>query len=342
MAGLVRHLVARSHINHVVCYPGGPLAREFFADRVKLHPLTIRNDVDFAAVAALRRLLREENYDIVHFHTKRAHALSAWLGSAPATQKRVVTRRMDYPIRHGWIDRYLYNRCVDGVVAISRPIADLLAEGGVARGKIRLIPSGVDPAAYENIPPPDGRRSPTAVGTVAVLEERKGIRFLLEAAAELKRRGRSLRYRVAGDGAEKNRLQELARKLGVEEEIEFAGFVADVPAFLATIDIFVLPSLYEGLGVAALEAMAAARPVVASAVGGLKDSVVPGETGLLVPPGNAPGLADAIGSLAAEPGRMRAMGESGRARLRERFTMERMARANEDFYYDLLEAKRGG
>src|ERR1041384_8085064 len=115
----------------------------------------MRNDIDFTAVPAVRRLLRRENYDIVPFHTKRAHALSAWLGRAPAGRKRLCTRRMDYPIRRGWFDRYLYNRCVDGVVAISRPIAELLKAAGVSSEKMRMIPSGVDPAPYENIAPPD-------------------------------------------------------------------------------------------------------------------------------------------------------------------------------------------
>ena len=342
VAGLVSYLAGRGHVNHLLCYPGGPLARETSASAARLHPLTMRNDIDFTAVPAVRRLLRRENYDIVHFHTKRAHALSAWLGSAPAAQKRLVTRRMDYPIRRGWFDRYLYNRCVDGVVAISRPIAELLEAAGVSSEKMRMIPSGVDPAPYENIAPPAGDRAPLVVGTAAVLEQRKGIKFLLEAAAELKRQGNRLRYRIAGDGGERNNLLDLARKLGVRDDVEFLGFVTDVPAFMASIDMFVMPSLYEGLGVAALEAMAAARPVVASAVGGLKDSVADGKTGLLVPPGDSESLARAIGALAAEPERLRAMGERGRARLREDFTMERMAAANEDFYYDLLEVDERG
>ena len=340
VAGLVSYLAWRGHVNHLLCYPGGPLARETATGAARLYPLTMRNDIDFTAVPAVRGLLRRENYDIVHFHTKRAHALSAWLGSAPAAQKRLVTRRMDYPIRRGWFDRYLYNRCVDGVVAISRPIAELLVEGGVASEKIRMIPSGVDPAPYGNIAPPTGDRVPLVVGTAAVLEQRKGIKFLLEAATELKRQGRQLHYRIAGDGWERNNLVELARKLGVDDDVEFLGFVADMPSFMASIDIFVLPSLYEGLGVAALEAMAAARPVVASAVGGLKEVVVDGETGLLVPRGDSGSLARALAELAGHKELVHAMGEKGRARLREHFTMERMARANEDFYYDLLEAER--
>jgi glycosyltransferase involved in cell wall biosynthesis len=100
-----------------------------------------------------------------------------------------------------------------------------------------------------------------------------------------------------------------------------------------------MPSLFEGLGVAVLEAMAAARPVVASRVGGLTDSVIDGETGLLVPPADSRALADALAGLADRRERISEMGSKGRERVLEHFTMERMARGNEDFYYELLEGK---
>jgi glycosyltransferase involved in cell wall biosynthesis len=339
VAGLMRYLSDCGHVNHLLCDPDGPLAREVKNIAVEMHPLRMRNDVDVSAALPARRVVRRGSYDIVHFHTKRAHALAPWLGCAPATQRRVVTRRMDYPIRGGWFDRYLYNRCVDGVVAISQPIARVLADGGVAREKIRTIASGIDPRNYQNIPPPAGDRAPLVIGAVGALEPRKGHRFLLEAAAELKRRGRRFLYRIAGEGSERQRLVELVNKLGLERDVEFAGFVSDVPRFLASIDIFLMPSLFEGLGVAVLEAMAAARPVVASRVGGLTDSVIDGETGLLVPPGDSRALAEALARLSEGVDLISAMGIKGRARVLEHFTMERMARANEDFYYELLEGK---
>jgi glycosyltransferase involved in cell wall biosynthesis len=292
----MRYLFERGHTNHLLCNLESPLVRKTENVAEKIFGFTMRNDLDFRPAPRVRRIMRGEAYDIVHFHTKRAHALSAWLGRTPSVQRRVVTRRMDYPLRGGWFDRHLYNRCVDGVVAISEPIAALLAAGGIDGEKIRVIPSGVDPAPYENIPPRGGEPSPVVVGTVAALEARKGHRFLLEAAAELKRRGRSFIFRVAGDGSEKTALQEMARKLGVEREVEFLGFVADVAGFL----------------------------------------VVEGETGFLVPPGDSMALAQALDGLAEEKELARAMGKKGRARVLEHFTMERMARANEEFYYQLL------
>jgi glycosyltransferase involved in cell wall biosynthesis len=117
------------------------------------------------------------------------------------------------------------------------------------------------------------------------------------------------------------------------------GFVADTPAFLAGIDIFVLPSLYEGLGVAALEAMAVGKAVVASRVGGLTDVITDGLTGFLVPPRDSKALSDAIAKLIADPSRARALGRSAAAHVRKHFTVERMAAGNEVYYYELLEAR---
>ena len=114
------------------------------------------------------------------------------------------------------------------------------------------------------------------------------------------------------------------------------GFVSDVPAFLSGIDLFVLPSLYEGLGVAVIEAMAAGKPVVASCVGGLPELVDNEVTGLTVPPGDPPALARAISHVLSKKGALDCMGVKARERVQQHFTMEQMAKKNEGFYYELL------
>src|SRR5207342_2232687 len=110
---------------------------------VRAIPLVVRNDLDLRPVPRLRRLIRDGAYDIVHLHTKRAHALSLWLSHRFPTPKYVVTRRMDYPEAHTSYTRYLYNRKVDGVVAISQKISALLIAAGVERERIRLIYTGI-------------------------------------------------------------------------------------------------------------------------------------------------------------------------------------------------------
>ena len=338
VVGLLSYLSHHGHQNHLLAHPEGLLFEEVRKIGVVTFPITVRNDLDFRPVFALRRLIQKEEYDIIHFHTKRAHALSLWLGRIGPGIRYVVTRRMDYPVKRNWYNDYLYNRRVDGVVAISRKIADLLVEGGVRSGKIRLIHSGIDPAPFQRKPGGGAGAAPRVIGTVAVLEERKGHRFLLEAAGLLKQQGHRLKYRFAGEGLQRQKLQQIALELGLREEVEFGGFIPDIPGFLSTIDIFVLPSLYEGLGVAVLEAMAAGKAVVATRVGGLPDLVDDTLTGLLVPAKDSEGLARAISTLVSQPGLAKQMGENGRERVRKHFTMEQMAKKNEDFYYELLEA----
>jgi glycosyltransferase involved in cell wall biosynthesis len=123
----------------------------------------------------------------------------------------------------------------------------------------------------------------------------------------------------------------------VKDEVQFQGFVSDMPAFLSQVDILVLPSLFEGFGVSVLEAMAAGKAVIASRVGGLEELVSDSVTGLLVAPRDVDGLARAIAKLAGDRKLLREMGRKGRARLQANFTIERMAEQNEDYYYGLLE-----
>jgi glycosyltransferase involved in cell wall biosynthesis len=244
---------------------------------------------------------------------------------------------MDYPESKGWYTRCLYNRTVDGVVAVSRKIAELLADAGVEPERIRVIHDKTDPKPFEGVvraQQPHAERM--VVGVAAVLEERKGHRFLLEAARKLKARGCRVIYRIAGEGSLRTELEQTAVRLGLQEEVEFLGFVSDMPGFFSSVDVVVLPSLLEGLGVSVLEAMAAGKAVIASRVGGLPEVVIDGATGFLVTPRDVEGLADAIAKLAGDRLLFHDMGQNGKERLVKNFTLERMARQNEDYYYELL------
>ncbi len=324
----------------MLCHPDGPLWAKARACGCETLPIKMRNEFDLSPVLPFRRLVQRGNYDIVHFHTKRAHALALWLGRR-CRAKTVVTRRMDYPVKKSWYNHYIYNRKTDGVVAISRRIAEILIEGGVQENKVRVIYSGVDPNLFGSFAFAGWHARTPTVGTVAVLVKRKGHRFLLEAAAIIKQRGVKLRYQFAGDGPEKEELEKLVGKLGLAEEVSFHGFLPNVAAFLSNVDIFVLPSLYEGLGVAVLEAMAAGKPIVSSHVGGIPELICHQESGLLVRAGSAESLADAILGLLSQEGLAESMGRRAWQKVREEFTLEQMGEKNEAFYYELLRHGQG-
>jgi glycosyltransferase involved in cell wall biosynthesis len=337
---LLGYLEARGHHNDLLANPDGLLLTRCRTLEVRARSIVMRNDADLRCVPALRRLIREMGYDIVHFHTKRAHMLALWVPRSDPRPRYVVTRRMDYP--ESWYTPFLYNRCVDGVVAISRAIGAQLVSAGVDRKKIRCISSGIDPGKFARVSEPGAVSGDTfVVGCLASLEERKGHRYLLEAAALLKARGLKIRYELAGDGPRRGQLEAEVARLGLCDRVRFLGFVGDSAAFFAGVDLLAMPSLYEGLGVAALEAMAAGRAVVATRVGGLAESVLDGDTGLLVPPRDAAGLADAIAEIAKSRSLARTMGSRGRERVRRYFSLESMARQNESYYQELVGCSPG-
>jgi len=238
---------------------------------------------------------------------------------------------MDYVPRGGAYVRWLYNRVVDAVIAISEGVRAALLRSGVHADRIRVVPSGIDPAALEA--GPESRSSVRAewgvdadevvVLVLGALEKRKGHAVLLDAARRLETGHPGLRYVFAGEGSERTALASAAQEVG--DRVLFAGFRRDVAACLAAADVVALPSLQEGLGVAALEAMAAGRPVVASRVGGLAEVVVEGETGLFADAGEPGSLATALATLADDAALRARLGESGRRRVLARYTAARMA-----------------
>lgn len=347
--GLTLELLGMGHRVELLCDPAGELWRRARGAGVVCHPLPIRNALDLRAAAALRRLLRRGRYDLVHFHTARAHAMAPWVrGCARAA---VVTRRMDY-VPNRMFAPWLYGRAVDGVAAISAGVVDALARAGVARERITVIPSGVDCAHFR--PPSAGERARAraalglgsaglAVGAVGALEPRKGHRYLLEAMALLAREGAvggalaAARVFIAGAGALGDELAAEIQRCGLRGTVRMLGRVEDPRELLWALDVFVMPSLSEGLGVALLEAMACGLPAVASRVGGIADAVEDGRSGVLVRSGDAGALAEALAALLADGRRRDAMGARARARALERFSMAAMARRTVELYRACLQ-----
>ena len=144
---------------------------------------------------------------------------------------------------------------------------------------------------------------------------------------------------IAGGGELEPYLRELAEELGVMQRVHVLGPRQDVPALMHALDVFAMPSIWEGFGLVLLEAMAAGKPIVASRVATIPEVVVDGETGLLVPAGDAAALADALASLAAHPELARHMGEAGRERLRQRFSIDKMVGDTETLYRELLDER---
>jgi glycosyltransferase involved in cell wall biosynthesis len=344
--GLTLELARMGHRAELICDPAGRLYERARREGVTCHPLRIRNSVDLAAAIRFRAILRRGRYDIVHFHTARAHAMAPYArGYARAL---VVTRRMDYRPNRIFAP-LLFGRAVDGVAAISHGVADSLAAAGVARERVTIISSGVDCEHFRPAEPAARAAARAAfqlppealvLGAVGMLEPRKGHCYLLEAIARLTSGGEAANLVgiIAGDGSLRAKLQHDAEKLGIAQRVRFLGRLEDIRTVLAATDIFVFPSLREGLGVAILEAAASGLAIIASDSGGIGEVVEDGVTGILVKPGDSAALARAITRIAAAPRERAAMGQAARTRAEREFAMSTMAARTVELYRSCLAA----
>ncbi|HEY4261647.1 MAG TPA: glycosyltransferase [Schlesneria sp.] len=232
------------------------------------------------------------------FHGNLIGRLAGCLAGVPhiVAGIRVAERRCRWHVR---LDRWT-NSLVDHNVCVSQGVADFsVQEAGLKARKVSVIPNGVDFANYANASPTDlgqlglKKQFPVVI-TVGRLEEQKGIRFLLNAATTVLQQHPDCQFLIVGDGPERPSLAAMASSLGIGSSIHFAGHRGDVPGLLKASDLFVLPSLWEGMPNALLEAMAAGLPVIASAVEGSREIIKSDESGLLVPAGNSSELATAI------------------------------------------------
>jgi glycosyltransferase involved in cell wall biosynthesis len=330
---------------------GGPLRQaieslpcEQFAQHSLYSPRTLVEMLRFA------RWVRRERIDVVHatgFYPNVFAVPAARLAGVPAVIASIRDLGDMWGPRHRRLQKLacrFAHKVITNAEAVRRR---LLAEGYPAE-KLEVIYNGIASPPADNgrallqegfAIPPDA----PVIGVVARLTPVKGVEYLLEAAAKLVPRFPSLRVVLVGGTQHredpgptyKERLEGRARDLGIADRVVFTGFHPDVPNLIRGMTVSVLPSLSEGLSNVLLESMALGVPVIATRVGGNPEIVEDGVTGLLVPRRDVTALAAAIGELLGHPERALKMGEMGRKRVSERFSVETMLARTADLYREL-------
>jgi len=296
-----------------------------------------RRGADPALVLRLARWLRRERVGVLHTHSLDPlcyGALAAFLARVPV---RVHTQHNVMLAGYGAAERLKFSlgaRACTTMVSVSDEVDRLVGAAGVPARKRAVVRNGVDPEGPPAPRAPRARREETGpvVGTVARLAPEKDQHRLLEAFALLRREHPGARLVLAGDGPLRAELEARARELSIDPAVTFLGFRERVADVLSGLDIFALSSRTEGVPLALLEAMAAGLPVVATAVGGVPEVVVDGESGLLVPPADAEALAGALGRLARDRPLAERLGAAARRRVRERFSLAATARVYARLY----------
>jgi L-malate glycosyltransferase len=300
-----------------------------------------RSEFDVHAAWQLGKVLRDVQPDVVHAHDPMAVALAAMalrMSNGLARRPLVVAaRRVDFHLKRHAFSKWKY-RHVDVFIAASRVIAGILAGDGISSDRIEIVHDGVNVSFIEKQELVDARaaywlpRNVPLVGNVAALAAHKGQRHLVAAAARVVRAVPDARFLIIGEGELREPLERQVKELGLERHVVLGGFRSDAVGLMKSFDVFVMSSVTEGLGSSILEAMVSRKAVVATRAGGIPEVVVDGVTGLLVPVNDEPALADAIVRALRDDALRARLGEAGRARAAQEFSVERMVERTLDVY----------
>jgi glycosyltransferase involved in cell wall biosynthesis len=301
---------------------------------------SLHKPATFSAAAKLTRFWREHETDVVQVYFLD----SAYLGvplARLAGVRRVVRVRNNLghwlTPTHRWLGRVV-GRLADVTLTNCEPARDALlaAEGGPA-GKVVVLENGVDLEQFTALSPA-ANEAAQRIGVVANLRTVKGVDIFIRAAARLATEFPTATFHMAGQGEQQAELERLIVELGLTGRVFLHGALADVPAFLATLDVAVLPSHAEGMSNAVLEYMAAGRPIVATDVGANGHLLGGGEFGVLVPPGDPAALAAGVARLLSDPASAAKLAAAARRHVNDRYSRDAMRRRFEDFYVRLAAA----
>ena len=327
----VMGLRALGHRTMLVAHSEGELKRRA-EEGLDLIPLAPRTEMDLTAAWRLSRVLKQLKPDVVHAHDPHGVAMAA-LALSMSTQLAkpplVAARRVDFHLKGNSLSRWKY-RQVDCFICASDAIRHMLIGDGVPAARAVTVHEGIDIERVDRAAPAKLHEElwlphhAPIVGNVAALVPHKGQRHLIEAARLVLPQVPDARFVIAGEGELRPALERQIKDHHLEKHVLLAGFRPDVLALHKAFDIFAMSSVTEGLGTSLLDAMAAAKPIVATATGGIPEVVVDGQTGLLVPPRDHAAMADAIVTLLKDDDLRRRMGQAGRKRACSQFSAERM------------------
>jgi glycosyltransferase involved in cell wall biosynthesis len=337
------------HRTMIVAHSEGVL-KERAAEGLDVIELAPRSEMDLSAAWRLSRLLKRLRPDIVHAHDPHGVAMSALalsMSTLPSPPPLVASRRVDFHIRRNTLSRWKY-RQVECFICASEAIRQMLVSDGIPHERTVTVHEGVDIEHVRAAPPARVHEEfwlphdAPIVGNVAALVPHKGQRYLIEAATLVLRQVPDARFVIAGDGELRPQLERQVKEHRLEKHVILAGFRPDVLSLHRAFDIFVMSSVTEGLGTSLLDAMACGKPIVGTTAGGIPEVVADGVTGLLVPPRDPEALARALVTLLKDRGLRVQFGAAALARVRERFSAERMVQDTLRVYQRVVQRPAAG
>lgn len=317
---------------------------------VEVLPLLLDSPKQWRAAMKLARFLRTQNVDILHSHMFQSSLYASPVGWLCGVEVILETVHGREDWRRGWLkSRFVIDRAVgrfvDAYIAVSTGCAEYLVDRkGLPADKIHVIPNGCELDRFSRSVDKSAaikdalglRTGQPVLVVIARLEPQKGHKVLLEALGKIHTEFADVHLVCVGEGSLAESLKAQTSQLGLQGQVHFVGYQRNIEDWLAMSDIAVLPSFYEGMPLAAIEALGAGRAMVATAVDGTSEVVVDGKTGLTVPPGDATALAEAICWLLRHPVERCALGTAGRLWVLENFSEKTQVRRTQELYLRVL------
>jgi glycosyltransferase involved in cell wall biosynthesis len=346
LLSLATHLDRRRFKVSVACEEKGYLVDELKRQGITVYPLSMTNQVNLSALRACLNLVRAIRPDVVHTHggtagfVGRLSALFARTKTVIHTYHGLHYLHEEQTIRkrlYRWVD-WLLMFCTDWLICVAHKDYELGMQAGIVSPlKSVVIPNGIDVQKYSvAIGDQNNARRKKNVGTIGRLHLQKGHRYFLDAAVRVIDQVPDVLFQIVGEGELREPLERQAQSLGIDRYVEFLGNRLDIPELLANMDVFVLPSLWEGLPLVLLEAMAARKPIVSTDVDGVNEVIVHAQDGLLVPPKNPAVLADAIVTLLVDQQRAKTLALNAYKKVVSEFDAGKMIAKIENLYETTL------
>ena len=347
---LSKGLAERGHHVVVVCPPGSALAEKAIREGLIVETVAMRGQWDVRAVFRMREIMKRHRIQVLNTHKPKPHTLALIAAITLQIPVVVATRRVSFPLRKHPFRWLKWVAAVDKIIAVAKSVEESLVRSGVPASKVitiygaidlkRFRPASPDPTLRRELGLDDQTR---VVGKVADYRPWKGYGVFLEAASLILKEEPRVRFFAIGGKSKYGREMEAqAKRLGIEKQVTFTGFRDDVERFYPLMHVSVnCATAGEGLPGVLRESMAMELPVVAADVGGNREVVIDGETGLLIPPNNPEALAQAILKLLRDRDLARRLGRQGRSFVEKRFSIESMVTRTESIYKEALIVNRG-
>jgi glycosyltransferase involved in cell wall biosynthesis len=315
--------------------PHEEISEEAKSNGIAYTVFSCRSQLDLKLASSIREFIKKNRVDIIHCHGYKSnfYGLLASRGQVPS-----VTTNHNWLTAHWKLKTYcfldsLWIRFFDRIVAVSNEVKKDMLKYKIPKEKIRVIDNGICLERFEKLVETRKIKSQLGleektrvIGTIGSLGIEKGHIYLLEAARQVLDVVKDLKFLVIGDGPLRKPLEEKSEELGIKKHVIFLGQRKDIPELLMAMDIFVLPSIKEGLPIALLEAMVAKRPVIATRVGAIPKVIENKDTGILVEPKDIKGLRDAIMNLINDPERMNLLAQEGFNKVCTDFSSDEMGK----------------